>query len=333
MTTKSEVFDDGRSVANAPPPYSTSSPSLLWANAIQCIKPSIFPWLRVKQSRTIVLSCIRDIVSAPDFDSSSIVSAVDTCVAALSAVEFSDLLQTPNIEGHTALYWAIVNNRREAYSVFALFISKISSVCSSDLRRACMVTSDHALFMQLDLGNANSKDEPFRRSLGCPADVIQVDEADGRPIVASFHLRMFQKRLRIARELRTEFVAGGRIWWLRFYLGPEGKWNVGFGLSQHSFPTQLHVLLLIESHGGKPVCATPSNLRLRYDHPGLLVPEVKGPQEYTNTAFDKNSVDGHWILSDWLMDESSIYVDCHGTLHAKLEITLRGRSRNTAARG
>ncbi|KAG0704520.1 hypothetical protein DFH29DRAFT_373831 [Suillus ampliporus] len=75
--------------------------------------------------------------------------------------------------GHTALYWAIVNNRPEALSAFFGFISQISSVCSSDLRLACMTASDHALFTRLELGGYNDrKDEPLRRPLGCPSDEI-----------------------------------------------------------------------------------------------------------------------------------------------------------------
>jgi len=111
----------------------------------------------IEQQNTTVLSSIRDIVSAPDFTPSSVAPIVDACAAALPATEFSNLLQTPNIAGHTALYWAIVNNRREAFSAFAGFISQFSSVCSSDLRLACMVTSDHALFMQLNLGTIDCK--------------------------------------------------------------------------------------------------------------------------------------------------------------------------------
>jgi len=157
-TTKFEFLDDSKSMANAPPSYSASA---LSANSIQlqsCKLPSsTFSFLRMKQKRTTVLSCIRDIVCAPDFTPSSVAPIVNACAAALPAADFSELLQTPNIAGHTALYWAIVNNRREVFSAFAGFISKFSSVCSSDLRLACMATSDHALFTQLNLGIIDCK--------------------------------------------------------------------------------------------------------------------------------------------------------------------------------
>jgi len=186
-------------------------------------------------SEDSVLSRIRDIVSAPGFTPSSVAPVVNACTAVLSAADFSDLLQTPNIEGHTALYWAIVNNRREAFSVFAAFISEFSSVCSSDLHLACMATSDHALFMQLNLAKVDCKcmvvlptyecincincvapkDEPLRRSLGCPPDEVQVNEGlrDGlgknQKFVAYCRIRMFQKRMCITEHVNVEFVAGG----------------------------------------------------------------------------------------------------------------------------
>jgi hypothetical protein len=41
-----------------------------------------------------------------------------------TACEDSNLLQTPNIEDHSALYWAIVNHWQEVFSAFAGLISK-----------------------------------------------------------------------------------------------------------------------------------------------------------------------------------------------------------------
>ena len=54
------------------------------------------------------------------------------------------------------------------------------------------------------------EDEPLRRSLGC-APEVQVHEGDYKlnQFVACFHIRMFQKRLRITQDVGVEFVAGG----------------------------------------------------------------------------------------------------------------------------
>jgi hypothetical protein len=156
MAAKLKVFEDSNceSATSPPPSYKTTASSLSLADSAQCTgsRPFVLSFSRTTQKKKTVLSRIRDIISAPSFAPSSVTPVVSACAAILSPAAFSHLLQTPNIEGHTALYWAIVNNRREAFSVFAAFIPRFSSVCCSDLRLACMMTSDHELFTQLNLG-------------------------------------------------------------------------------------------------------------------------------------------------------------------------------------
>ncbi|KAG1840065.1 hypothetical protein DFJ58DRAFT_667355 [Suillus subalutaceus] len=173
----------------------------------------IFSFLQSKQK---CLSCIHTIVSSPYFTPSSIAQTVNDCAATLPAAEFSKLLQQPNIEGHTALYWAIVNNRREALWVFMNFIPKLLPASSSDLRLACMMVSDHTLFTQLDVSEKlNPEDDSLRHFLGCPLDEIQVQELDNGCFIASFQMRSFQKRLRITLGMGIEFVARG-MWSISF---------------------------------------------------------------------------------------------------------------------
>ncbi|KAG1836669.1 hypothetical protein F4604DRAFT_1692730 [Suillus subluteus] len=308
MTTKSEAFDnsDSKSVASSGLPPG-------------------------KQKRATVLSRIRDLVSATDSTPSSIDSIVNVCASALTAAQLSDLLQTPNIEGHTALYWAFLNHRPEVFSAFARFISKFSSECSSDLRLACMQTSNHALFSQLNLQHTDAKDESLRQFLGCPPDEIEVHEGgelDDHQFVASFHIRMFQKRLRTTQELKHEFVAQGRIWWFRFYMGPWWKWLVGFGLSPPSLPACPKPSLLLETftREGEPGCETL--------HKGLycvgrgtnfmetLVPD-EPESRYIGNVDGEALISRRWPLGDWVTYDNPVYVDCDGTLHAKLEMTLK----------
>lgn len=157
---------------SSPPPYGPISTSVSPAQSRQSVLSSI-KQIRIKPSvnapaldDTIptaspsldsVLSRVRDLVSAPEFTPSSAAKIVDACAATLPNEEFSDLLQTSNIEDHTALYWAIVNDRLEALSALTGAISEFSSSCYSDLRLACMITNDQALFAQLNLGNFNGK--------------------------------------------------------------------------------------------------------------------------------------------------------------------------------
>lgn len=155
MATKSDTFDDRKSVTDTPPTYDEIALSASLLDSVHSIgrwQPSLFSFLWKKQRRTIVLSCIRDIVSAPNLTPFSIKKIANACAAALPPAQFAHLLQKPDIEHHTAMYWSIVNHEREAFFALATFIPQFTPVCSSDLRLACIATNNHELFTQLDLG-------------------------------------------------------------------------------------------------------------------------------------------------------------------------------------
>lgn len=262
------AFNDSESSVSDPPPsYDSAFYASVPADSIQR-KPSVFSFLRSKQKyRRAVLSRIHEIVSSPNFTLAPVAPIVKACAAALPAAVFSMLLQTHNIENHTALYWAIVNNRREALLEFIKFIPEFSPACSSDLRLACMIVNDHDLFMLLNLGdNVNPDDRSSRRMLGCPRDDVQVHEGGGigkSYFVVYFFFRMFQKRLRIAQELGVEFVARGRVWVLQFHMGKKGKWHIAYGLSEHSFPVHpLHAEVQIKANKPSSGSDIPKHLRL-----------------------------------------------------------------------
>ncbi|KAG1857684.1 hypothetical protein DFJ58DRAFT_744987 [Suillus subalutaceus] len=335
MATKSEVFYDSKCVTHPPPPYyqniytpassSTARDSIRIEYAGKLISP-LFSFLRNKQKRKTVLSHIRDIISDSNFASSSIVPTVNACAAAISPTEFSNLLQKPNIEGHTAMYWAIVNHQPEAFSAFAAFIPKFSSVCSSDLRLACMFTSNHALFTQLNLGRViNRKDNALRNFLGCPPDEVQVHDAgDGLHKIKfniCFCIRMFQKRLLMRQQLGIEFVAAGRIWLFQiFSMALDGLWRIFLSLSKESLPACPEAVLVIEAHSGKHDCATPpQDLR--------LLPVTNSQSMFLQVASQESVALSDatlftWRLKDWFLNENTMYVDRNGALHAKLEVTL-----------
>ncbi|KAG1766352.1 hypothetical protein EV702DRAFT_1150637 [Suillus placidus] len=252
--------DDSSSIATAPPSYDTA----ISANPIQCNQSSVFPFRRMKQKRAAVLSRIRDIVLAPNFIPSSVAPDLNACAAALPAAELSDILTKLNIEGHTALYWAIVNDRPQALWAFCKLISSFPPVCVSDMRMACMITSDNAMFMSLNLGG-QSEIRRVRRILDCPPDKIEVQICDEptNQFNVVLQIRMFQKRLRIStstNHLYYEFVAGGRIWWLRFLVRTAISPRIihaELGLSQHSYPARPNAALLIKAHSRTPGPATP----------------------------------------------------------------------------
>jgi hypothetical protein len=151
MDTKFELFDGGKYDTNAPPSYDAVSMSSISADSVQCRPPPVFSKEQTKQIRTTVLSLIRDMVSTLDFIPSTVGPIMDACAASLPAAEFTALLQESNIEGHTPLYWAVVNNRPEARLALYRFITRYTPDCFNDVRLACMATSDHAMFRMLKL--------------------------------------------------------------------------------------------------------------------------------------------------------------------------------------
>jgi hypothetical protein len=152
MATKSEL--DSKTDTDALPSYDAIS----FIQSKRQSAQSAISWMLgskqilTTQSRITALSRIRELVTGPDVTPSSVAPIVNSCAADLSAAKFSVLLQSRNVEGHSAIYWALMNDKPEALSAFTGFISKISSSCRSELRIACMETSNNAAFMQLNLG-------------------------------------------------------------------------------------------------------------------------------------------------------------------------------------
>ncbi|KAG2742008.1 hypothetical protein P692DRAFT_20811834 [Suillus brevipes Sb2] len=342
MAAKLKVLEDSNceSATSPPPSYKTTASSLSLADSAQCTgsRPFVLSFSRTTQKKKTVLSRIRDIISAPSFAPSSVTPVVSACAAILSPAAFSHLLQTPNIEGHTALYWAIVNNRREAFSVFAAFIPRFSSVCCSDLRLACMMTSDHELFTQLNLGRYPRKDELLRRSLGCPPDEAVVHEGDEpRQFIACIRIRMFQERLRIRRDMSLEFIARGRIWRLHIHSVGTLRWIL-IGFSRHTLPVRLpirvaHCDVMIESHRGKSKHATRAiDSQWRHEQRTLhgdtdCLIDFPPWMRSDNLERPKSGAPGDGIaffhhLGKWVTDDNTEYVDCDGTLHAAVVVTL-----------
>ncbi|KAJ8597048.1 hypothetical protein M405DRAFT_887063 [Rhizopogon salebrosus TDB-379] len=259
MASKSDL--DSKADTDLPPSYDTTPASatpLGTPQSIQSKRPS---------ARSVFFSDVKKQAETyhSDVIPSSVVPIVNSCAADISPAEFSDLLQSLNIGDHTAMYWAIMNNRRETLLALSGYISKISPVCSSDLRLACMATSNQALFMQLNLSRSIGPDDEFSlRSLNCPPDEIEVhqgyhDKSYKHQFVTLIRFHMCQKRLRTIQNMSVEFVVGGRIWWLRIYMGSETKWCMKWGLSEPSLPAcHADAKVCIVAHGGKPGCANPT---------------------------------------------------------------------------
>ncbi|KAG2362063.1 hypothetical protein BDR07DRAFT_1609724 [Suillus spraguei] len=302
--------EDG--VTTAPPSYETV---FTFADSTQYRRPSVFSLLRTMHRRKAVLSRIRDVVSAPNFIPSSVAQIVGDCATALSPPVFSHLLQMPNIQGHTALYWAIVNDRREAFLSFIVYITRFSRAGYCDLRLACMVTNDQELFQLLNLGaNHSIKDEPLICSSGCPQDDVQVDEGDRScHFIAYIRIRLFQKRLRTTQSLNVEFVARGRIWRVHIYLKQSSRAPARpcceiFIKPQEEEPQAGYSTQCIDtqSWGSRLVCS------------GSLLPSADKAWDNSNPKLDSPTCELCAKSCDLAMDDNTGCgnVDCDGTFHA-----------------
>jgi hypothetical protein len=76
-----------------------------------------------------------------------------SCAQSCSAknLSLSTLLQEPTVAGHTAIYWAIVHYRPSLLDALLKHSSPLTPVTQSEMRKACLVASNQALFQNLRL--------------------------------------------------------------------------------------------------------------------------------------------------------------------------------------
>ncbi|KAG1733607.1 uncharacterized protein EDB91DRAFT_632480 [Suillus paluster] len=203
MATKSKIFD-----VSSPPSYDAISRSV-GEDSVECNR-SFF---------SSFCNRIRNVAPQPYLASLNLLSPVlilplplslqSSTPALLLSQQHSSPTSSKNpISGVTALYRAIVNNRRKALLEFIKHLSELSLVCSLDLRVARMTASNQTLYTQLNLGySLYPEDESLRLLLGCPPDEVRVHERNGlsdNHFVACFRFRMFQKRLRQAAMVQID---------------------------------------------------------------------------------------------------------------------------------
>lgn len=175
-----------------------------------------------KEVRTTIQGLIRDLVKQNDPHGA--LGVLESCADACRSFDLaiSSLLQERTIEGHTPLYWAIINRPAESAPsdepelVTALLshAAPLSDATVDELRLACLHTSDHGLFQRLRRTPAFS---PLSGSdeliLGgnVPVDDVDVEDVPGDEsgFIARFRMPMFQKRMRISEEISLEFIAKG----------------------------------------------------------------------------------------------------------------------------
>lgn len=252
------VLDEKPRLSPEPPTRPTaSSSSSTWF--------SLLPNARTKQARQTVISLIRDLVATSTTDNSAATPILASCASALSPSSFSAILQQPTFEGHTPIYWAILNRHTHILPDMLQYAGPLNNACVADIRLACLASGDQLLFGKLRRGEL-----PFIPALRADAlvlgststDDIDVREVDGEAAFsASIKIRLWQKRMRVAGVVGVEFIARGRIWSLTFFSSPSpspsssslstrsagsGPWQVALGLMEHSPPTFIDGRLVID---------------------------------------------------------------------------------------
>ena len=130
-------------------------------------QPVPSPRASPEQVRQSVVSIVSDLVVPPTRVSNEgqkdvheiLASVAKTC--AEHKLSLCTILQETFIAGHTPMYWAIVNYRQELLVALLVHSRPLSIRTISDIRRACLVDSNQALFHALRVCRP-----PFHRTDG-----------------------------------------------------------------------------------------------------------------------------------------------------------------------
>ncbi|OSC97585.1 hypothetical protein PYCCODRAFT_1398622 [Trametes coccinea BRFM310] len=224
-----------------------------------------------KEVRSTIKGLLRDLVKQTD--SQGAIGVLESCADACRAydVSLSALLQERSVEGHTPIYWAIINRppeppRPDEPDIVTALLSHAAPLSDStidELRLACLHTSDHGLFQRLRRSPAfaplSGSDEIILGG-NVPVDDIEVEDVEGDEagFIANFRIPMFQKRMRISQEINLEFIAKGRLWSFKFFVAKHsdprlghhyvgaGSWVAALSLLPHSPPTYIDSRLVID---------------------------------------------------------------------------------------
>ncbi|KAF8131805.1 hypothetical protein EV363DRAFT_1479243 [Boletus edulis] len=195
---------------------------------------------------------------------------METC--AEHKVSLSTVLQEAFIADHTPMYWAIVNYRQELLVALLVHSRPLSIQTVSDIRRACLVTSNQALFHALrtcryPFHGTDGIQAPSLRTasdnllLGNrPMDEICIQQASDQTFVVSFDIHLWQKRMKAVGQVGFEFIASSRIWSVTFFstdpgspVAASGKsrrgtnaWHVMISLMESSSPTFFDSRLVVD---------------------------------------------------------------------------------------
>lgn len=176
-----------------------------------------------REIRNIVLGLLCDLQGSTSLTSTTAINIFGSCAGACAThgIPFSDILQKPNIEGHTALYWAIVKayRREVVMNQGPDFVTSLISYALPlkeqtviELRQACLAISDQNLFNKLrqcpGVAQMSTVDQMLL-GIKIPPDEIEVVELEGSKFAVNFVVPQFHTRMAVSKSIRLEFIARG----------------------------------------------------------------------------------------------------------------------------
>ena len=233
------IASSSRSVPPSPsttyPPKSPTSPSASTKGKARAANWFSFTTSAeartAREVRNTVLGLVRDLVqeyvSNPTQTSGILQSCADACSS--HSLSFSSLLQEKSIEDHTPLYWAIVKrppderNQEEDLQGPDLLTSLISYATPlskgtiTELRLACLATSDQALFQRLrqspEFAPVSGSDQMLLGGTIPPEEVQLEDMAEegGGAFAVNIVIPQFHKRMVVSKEIAVEFIARSKF--------------------------------------------------------------------------------------------------------------------------
>ncbi|KZT72344.1 hypothetical protein DAEQUDRAFT_763071 [Daedalea quercina L-15889] len=255
-------------------------------------------------------------------------------------LSLATLLQESSVEGHTPIYWAIVKCSpdpestftHELLAAFLTYAAPLTEATLSDIRLACLENPDQELFQWIRRSPSitplfGAADVLFSGAV--PKDEVIVEELPGENdmFVGHFRLLMFQKRMRVLKQVALEFIARGRLWSLQIYVATNenarkmrhrakpGAWVVTLGLLEGSQPTWVDSGFIVCKNDGTATQAEGSEmnwLRLKSSCQLMAPPRLNN----VNATFKEG-------FAVQCLSPGNIYVQPDGALGIRLEASLK----------
>ncbi|KZV76425.1 hypothetical protein PENSPDRAFT_680096 [Peniophora sp. CONT] len=293
-----------------------------------------------KQVRATTQALVRDVVQrapgAPALSLEEAEGVLESCAAACAAKSFdlASILREPFIEQHTAVYWAILGGNVPLAHALLERSEPLTSVVSDEVRSACTLASDDALWRRLRSKYRPLEPEPTPAQAlimtGARDEVVV--STSGGAFIASLRLPHFQKRMRVAGLVAVECIAHGRLFKISFLVNStrftmdhsysEGSWLVALSLQPPSTPTPVYARL----HVDPQTSGVSRDRRAGTSTPVKQKPLNVAISTGTKGAENELAVAPRWghevraeLPTGALQDDGTIYVDAAGTLLARLE--------------